>query len=68
MVGVSSVGLARLLTFGGFRHVMSLLALKRSAKIDWRHFADDKLPFIGRDKEKVVFLTFSPCRSKSIRR
>lgn len=50
----SNVGLARLTTLCGSDLVMSLLALKRSAKVDWGQYVGDELPFPGYDCETEV--------------
>lgn len=51
--GASSIGITRLITLCGSDPVMSLLALKRSAVIDWGHHIGDELPFLGYDFETV---------------
>lgn len=42
-----AVGYARFLVLCSSDSVMSLSAVKKSARIDWGHYAGDELPFFG---------------------
>lgn len=43
----STVGPARLLGICSLDPVLSLLALKQNAEIDYGHYVGDELPFLG---------------------
>lgn len=61
----STVRLARLINLCGFQPALDFLAFKKGSRIDWGHYIEDFLPFLGYHlKTRAVFGSVATLKTK----